>query len=75
MIGATRVPRLPVALYFSGAGVRRLENRTGRLSALANTTRIHAVMRRGRLIEAAALHSMLDGVRTEVDKNGAGTGR
>ena len=45
------------------------------LIAIANTTRIHAVMRRGHLIEAAALRSMLDWVRTEVGKNAATTGR
>ncbi len=45
------------------------------LVAVANTTRIQAVMRRGHLIEAAALRSMLDGVRTEVGKNAAQTGR
>jgi hypothetical protein len=43
------------------------------LIAIANTTRIHAVMRRGRLIETAALRSMLDGVRAEVGKNAAAT--
>ncbi len=45
------------------------------LIAIANTTRIQAVMRRGHLIEAAALRSMLDGVRAEVGKNAATTGR
>jgi len=45
------------------------------LVAVASTTRIQAVMRRGHLIEAAALRSMLDGVRTEVGKNAAQTGR
>ncbi len=38
------------------------------LIAIANTTRIQAVMRRGHLIEAAALRSMLDGVRAEVGR-------
>jgi imidazolonepropionase-like amidohydrolase len=45
------------------------------LIAIANTGRIQAVIRRGRLIEADALRSMLDGVREEVGKNTAGTGR
>jgi imidazolonepropionase-like amidohydrolase len=45
------------------------------LIAIANTTRIQAVMRRGHLIEAGALRSMLDGVRAEVGKNPAATGR
>ena len=36
---------------------------------------MRAVMRRGHLIEAAALRSMLDGVRAEVGKNAATTGR
>ncbi|MDR3702538.1 MAG: amidohydrolase family protein [Candidatus Sulfopaludibacter sp.] len=44
------------------------------LIAIANTRRIHAVVRRGHLIEAAELHAMLEGVRTEVGKNGT-TGR
>ena len=44
------------------------------LIAIANTRRIQAVVRRGRLIEAAALRLMLEGVRTEVGKNGAATG-
>ena len=44
------------------------------LVAIANTRRIQAVVRRGRLIEAAALRLMLEGVRTEVGKNGATTG-
>jgi imidazolonepropionase-like amidohydrolase len=33
------------------------------LAAIANTRRIHAVVRRGRLIDAAALRAMLDAVR------------
>jgi hypothetical protein len=33
------------------------------------------VMRRGHLIETAALRSMLDGVRAEVGKNAVTTGR
>ena len=41
------------------------------LIAIANTRRIHAVVRRGHLIEADALRAMLEGVRTEVAKNGA----
>ena len=45
------------------------------LIAIANTTHIQAVMRRGHLIEAAALRSILDGVRAEVGKNAAATGR
>ena len=45
------------------------------LIAIANTTRVHAVMRRGRLMEAAALRSMLEGVRAAVAKNVATTGR
>ncbi|HWD00180.1 MAG TPA: amidohydrolase family protein [Candidatus Sulfopaludibacter sp.] len=45
------------------------------LIAIANATRIQAVMRRGHMIEAAALRSMLDGVRAEVGKNTATTGR
>jgi imidazolonepropionase-like amidohydrolase len=45
------------------------------LIAIANTTRIQAVMRRGQLIEAAAIRSMLDGVRAEVGKNAATAGR
>ena len=44
------------------------------LITIANTTRIHAVIRRGHLIDAAALHAMLDGVRKEVGKNEATTG-
>jgi hypothetical protein len=45
------------------------------LLAIANTTRIQAVMRRGRLIEAAALSSMLEAVRVEVGKKAAPIGR
>jgi imidazolonepropionase-like amidohydrolase len=45
------------------------------LTAIANTTRIRAVMRRGHLVEAAALRSMLDGVQADVAKNAATTGR
>jgi len=45
------------------------------LIAIDNTTRIQAVMRRGHLIEAAALRSMLDGVQAEVGKNAVTTGR
>ena len=45
------------------------------LVSIANSTRIWAVMRRGHLLEAAALRSMLDGVRAEVGKNAATTGR
>ena len=41
---------------------------------IANTRRIRAVVRRGRLIEAAALRLMLEGVQTEVGKHGAITG-
>jgi hypothetical protein len=44
------------------------------LIAIANTRRIQAVVRRGRLIEAAALRLMLEGVQTEVGKNGATSG-
>jgi hypothetical protein len=44
------------------------------LIAIANTRRIHAVIRRGRLLEAVALRSMLEGVRAEVGKNAATTG-
>jgi imidazolonepropionase-like amidohydrolase len=43
------------------------------LIAIANTTRIHAVMRRGRLIDSAALRSMVEGVRALVAKNAAAT--
>ncbi len=42
------------------------------LITISNTTRIHAVMRRGRLIESAALRSMLEGVQGEVGKNAGG---
>jgi hypothetical protein len=45
------------------------------LLAIANTTRIQAVMRRGRLIEAAALSSMLEAVRVDVGKKAAPIGR
>jgi imidazolonepropionase-like amidohydrolase len=45
------------------------------LVAIGNTIRIEAVVRRGHLIEAAGLRSMLEGVRMEVGKNGATTGR
>jgi hypothetical protein len=45
------------------------------LVAIGNTTRIEAVVRRGRLIEAAGLRAMLEGVRTEVGKSGAPAGR
>jgi imidazolonepropionase-like amidohydrolase len=45
------------------------------LLAIANTRRIQAVMRRGHLIEAGALHSLLDGVRAEVEKSAATAGR
>jgi hypothetical protein len=44
------------------------------LLAIANTKRIQAVVRRGRLIDAAALRLMLEGVRTEVGKNGSTSG-
>jgi imidazolonepropionase-like amidohydrolase len=43
------------------------------LVAIGNTTRIEAVVRRGHLIEAAGLRSMLEGVRMEASKNGAAT--
>ena len=36
------------------------------LIAMSNTSRIHAVVRRGHLIDSAALRSMLEGVRTRV---------
>jgi len=36
------------------------------LTAIANTSGIHAVVRRGHLIDSAALRSMLEGVRTRV---------
>jgi Amidohydrolase family len=42
------------------------------LIAIANTTRIHAVVRRGRPLDSAALRSMLEGVRAQVSKNAAG---
>lgn len=45
------------------------------LAAIANTTHIQAVVRRGRLIDAAALRSMLEGVRAQVVKSGAAKGR
>jgi imidazolonepropionase-like amidohydrolase len=38
------------------------------LVAIANTTHIHAVIRRGHIVDAAALHDMLEGVRTAVAK-------
>jgi hypothetical protein len=44
------------------------------LLAIANSRRIQAVVRRGHLIDAAALQVMLERVRTEVGKNGAATG-
>jgi hypothetical protein len=40
------------------------------LAAIANTARIHMVVRHGRVIESAALRSMLEGVRREVGKSG-----
>ncbi len=45
------------------------------LLEIANTKRIHAVLRRGHLIDSAALRSMLERVRTEVGRNEATTGR
>jgi imidazolonepropionase-like amidohydrolase len=45
------------------------------LVAIGNTTRVEAVVRRGHLIEAAGLRSMLEGVRMEVGKNGATAGQ
>ena len=45
------------------------------LLSIANTRRIQAVVRRGHVIDAAALRTMLDGVRTEVGKNGVTPGR
>ena len=41
------------------------------LTAIANTRRIRAVVRRGHLIEADALRGMLAGVQAEVGKRGA----
>jgi imidazolonepropionase-like amidohydrolase len=38
------------------------------LVAIANTKRIHAVVRRGHLVDSADLHDMLEGVRTAVAK-------
>jgi hypothetical protein len=37
------------------------------LESIANTKRIHAVVRRGRVTEAAGLRAMLDGVREAVN--------
>jgi hypothetical protein len=45
------------------------------LAAIANTTHIQAVVRCGRLIDAAALRSMLERVRAQVVNSGAATGR
>jgi imidazolonepropionase-like amidohydrolase len=41
------------------------------LVAIGNTRAIRAVVRRGRVLDAAALGAMLDGVRKEVGKSGA----
>jgi imidazolonepropionase-like amidohydrolase len=44
------------------------------LIAVRNTTRIRAVFRRGQLIDDQALRSLLDRVRTDVEKSGGRTG-